>query len=210
MPAVAEVAQSEPLESAPTRSESLLHPEHATLQAPSEFKVLFVTTQGEFVVAVHRDWAPIGVDRFFNLVSIGYYNDVAFHRAIQGFMIQFGLHGEPAVNKAWKTASIPDDPAAQSNLPGTISFAKTGAPHSRSVQLFINTGDNAVLDRMDFAPFGEVQTGMDTVGRLYTGYGEGAPRGTGPSQALINRRGNAFLREFPLLDYVKTATIVAH
>ena len=189
----------------------LMHHEKATTQAPATFKVRFVTTQGPFVIQVHRDWSPSGADRFYNLVKAGFYNDVAFFRVIQGFMVQFGINGSPKVNAAWREATIQDDPASgHTNARGMVTFAKTGMPNSRTTQLFINFGDNGNLDGMGFTPFGQVIQGMDIVDKLYNGYGEGAPSGQGPDQSRTQAEGNAYLKkEFPKLDYIKTATFVA-
>lgn len=183
-------------------------PSALTAKAPDTFKAKFDTSKGIFVVTVHRDWAPIGADRFYNLVSNGFYDDVRFFRVLDGFMAQFGINGTPAIQSAWKNATLTDDPVKESNKRGFMTYAKTGAPNSRSTQLFINFGNNASLDRQGFAPFGEITTGMDVVDKLYSGYGEGAPSGKGPEQARIQSEGNAYLvKDFPKLDYVKKATI---
>ncbi|MCB9682166.1 MAG: peptidylprolyl isomerase [Alphaproteobacteria bacterium] len=184
-----------------------MDPSAATEQAPEEYTVKFTTTAGEYLVDVHRAWAPKGADRFYNLVKIGFFDDTAYFRAIDGFMVQFGLNGDPAVNGAWRNARIQDDPVEQSNTRGHITFATSG-PNSRTSQVFINFNDNANLDAMGFAPFGEVRD-MATVDKLYKGYGEGAPMGRGPSQGLIQTKGNAYLKEqFPELSYTIKAEIV--
>src|SRR5881409_4433300 len=176
-----------------------------TQQAPDSFRARFSTTKGDFVIAVHRAWAPHGTDRFYNLVRSGFYDGVRFFRVIPGFMAQFGIHGDPQVAAAWRDATIPDDPVRQHNTRGAVSFATAG-PGTRTTQLFINYGDNSRLDGMGFSPFGRVVEGMDVVDRLYGGYGEGAPRGRGPDQSTIQAQGNAYLeRAFPELDYVKRA-----
>jgi peptidyl-prolyl cis-trans isomerase A (cyclophilin A) len=157
---------------------------------------------------VTRDWAPNGADRFYNLVKIGYFDDAAFFRNIEGFMVQFGVNGDPAVNRKWRQANIKGDRAKQSNQPGFITFAMGGDPDSRTTQLFINFGDNGRLDKDGFAPFGRVVKGMDIVESLYNGYGEGAPNGSGPDQGRLQDEGNAYLKKsFPKLDYIKKATI---
>lgn len=192
----------------PAADPKLLDPYAAEATAPDAFKVKFDTTKGSFVVAVHRDWAPRGADRFFNLVQIGYFTDIAFFRAIDGFMVQFGIHGHPDVARAWKPAQIADDPPQQSNRRGTVSFATSGK-NSRTTQLFVNYNDNAPLDGMGFAPIGEVVEGMEVVDALYKGYGEGAPKGNGPDQRAIEREGNEYLRKrFPKLDWITSATVV--
>lgn len=176
-------------------------------QAPATYKVRFDTSAGAFVVQVNRDWAPLGADRFYNLVRSGYYDDVRFFRVIDNFMVQFGIHGTPAVTAIWRNTQINDDPVKQSNKRGFITFATSG-PNSRTTQVFINFGDNSRLDGMGFAPFGEVSSDMNVVDALYSGYGEGAPQGRGPNQGRIQAEGNAYLtKDFPNLDFVRKATI---
>jgi peptidyl-prolyl cis-trans isomerase A (cyclophilin A) len=186
-----------------------LHPDQAVEPAPERFNVVFATTKGEFAVLVVRSWAPHGADRFYNLVRMGYYTDIAVFRAIPGFMVQFGIHGVPEVNDVWREARIPDDPVVRSNERGAVTFAMAG-PGSRTVQLFINTVDNTRLDAMSFAPFGEVVAGMSVVDSLYTGYGEGAPSGAGPSQAELQRVGNPYVRAgFPKIDFVTSVRLAS-
>jgi len=176
-------------------------------KAPATYKAKFETSKGTFVIEVHRDWAPNGADRFYNLVKNGFYNDARFFRVIDGFMVQFGISGNPDLSAVWRDARIPDDPVKQSNTPGMVSFATAG-PNTRTTQVFINFGDNAGLDSQGFAPFGQVVSGMDVVDSLFKDYGEGAPRGRGPDQGRIQMQGNAYLiTDFPKLDYIKKATI---
>src|SRR5262245_42153100 len=179
--------------------------------APAMYKVNFDTSAGAFVVEVHRDWAPNGADRFYNLVKNGYYDNVRFFRVIPGFMVQFGINGDPALNTVWQAARIPRDPAKQSNTRGYITEAMQGGPQgpdTRTTQVFINFGDNAGLDGQGFAPFGRVIKGMEVVDKIYSGYGEGAPSGKGPEQGRAQAEGNAYLtKDFPKLDYIKKATI---
>jgi peptidyl-prolyl cis-trans isomerase A (cyclophilin A) len=190
------------------KTAKLRNPGALTEQAPAKFQVNFDTSKGSFVVEVHRDWAPNGADRFYNLVKNGFYDDTRFFRVIEGFMVQFGIHGNPAVATAWRGAPIKDDPVKQSNKRGFVTFATAG-PNTRTTQLFVNFGDNASLDRQGFAPFGEVVKGMDVVDKIYSGYGEGGPRGKGPDQNRVQAEGNAYLnKEFSKLDYIKTATIM--
>jgi peptidyl-prolyl cis-trans isomerase A (cyclophilin A) len=177
--------------------------------APATYKVAVDTSKGKFVIEVHRDWAPNGADHFYHLVQEKFYDDVRFFRVIDGFMAQFGMNGDPAVNSKWKDKTIKDDPVKQSNKRGFVTFAMTGQPNSRSTQLFINFGDNSFLDKQRFAPIGQVVEGMEIVDSLHSGYGEGAPGGNGPSQGRIADQGNEYLkRDFPKLDYIKTARIV--
>ncbi len=192
----------------PSVASALYNPAHATEQAPAMFRVKLVTTKGDVVLEVNREWAPKGADRFYNLVKIGYYDDVAFFRVIGGFMAQFGIHGEARVNEAWENSEFGDDPVRQSNMRGYVSFATAG-PNTRTTQLFINFADNTNLDRMGFSPFAKVVEGMDVVDSLYSDYGEGAPRGQGPSQDLIAREGNAYLKsKFAKLDFINRASLV--
>jgi len=187
----------------------LLDPSLVTDTAPGTYRVKLETTKGDIVIEVNRSWAPNGADRFYNLVRIGYYDDTAFFRVIDRFMAQVGMHGDPRVNAAWMKAPIPDDPVKESNTAGRVTFAMKSSPNSRTTQIFFNYGDNSYLDQSGFAPFATVVEGMDVVESLYSGYGEGAPRGNGPSQARIMRDGNDYLRgEFPKLDYITTATIL--
>ena len=173
--------------------------------APAQFKVRFETSKGPFVVELHRDWAPNGVDRFHQLVQQGYYDDVRFFRVVPPFVVQFGMHGDPATNAKWVAQPLQDDPVKQTNRRGTVTFAQTGMPNSRTTQLFINLQDNAMLDPQGFAPIGEVVEGMSVVDRLYSGYG-GAPS---DQQPRIAAEGNAFLNQaYPKLDFVRTAKVL--
>ncbi len=186
---------------------TLKNPASLNEKAPETYKAEFDTSKGKFVIEVHRAWAPNGADRFYNLVKNGFFNDVRFFRVISNFMVQFGLPGDPTIGTAWRNARIPDDPVKESNKRGYVTFATAG-PNTRTTQIFINFRDNAGLDSQGFAPFGQVTSGMDVVDKLYSGYGEGAPGGAGPSQGTIQAQGNAYLiKDFPKLDYVKTATI---
>jgi peptidyl-prolyl cis-trans isomerase A (cyclophilin A) len=188
---------------------ALLDPSLATATAPDLYKVLVETTAGNFVIEVHRDWAPHGADRFYNLVKIGYYDGVAFYRVIKEFMAQTGMNGNPAVTAAWATARIPPDKVTQSNTKGRVTFAMGASPDTRTTQIFINYANNSFLDASGFAPFGDVVEGFDTVKELYGGYGEGAPQGKGPSQAKLFRGGNDYLKgSFPKLDYIITASVI--
>jgi len=185
----------------------LTNPAALSERAPASYKARFDTSKGPVVIQVTRDWAPNGADRFYNLVKHGFYDDTRFFRVISGFMVQFGINGDPQIAAPWRTATIKDDPVKQSNRRGMITFATSG-PDSRTTQVFINFGDNGGLDSQGFSPFGQVTTGMNVVDSLYSGYGEGAPSGRGPNQARIQREGNAYLsKEFANLDYVKKATI---
>jgi peptidyl-prolyl cis-trans isomerase A (cyclophilin A) len=186
----------------------LKNPASLNEKAPDTYKARFDTSKGVFVVTVHRAWAPLGADRFYNLVKSGFYDECRFFRVIGGFMAQIGMSGDPAVQRAWQTARLQDDPVKESNKRGYVTFAHAGT-NSRTTQFFINFGDNGPsLDKQGFPPIGQVTTGMDVVDKLYSGYGDGAPRGQGPSQGTIMSDGNAYLtKDFPKLDYVKKATI---
>ncbi len=189
-------------------SPSLANPASLREQAPPAYKVEFDTSKGPFIVEVHGDWAPFGADRFYNLVKNGFFNNTRFFRVISGFMVQFGINGDPAISSQWRSARINDDPVKKSNGRGLITFATAG-PNTRTTQIFINYADNAALDGQGFAPFGQVTSGMNVVDALYSGYGEGAPSGAGPEQGRVQSEGNAYLTSsFPKLDYIKSATIV--
>jgi peptidyl-prolyl cis-trans isomerase A (cyclophilin A) len=175
-------------------------------KAPATFKAKFETTKGDFVVEVKRDWSPNGADRFYNLVKRGYYDGVKFFRVVPTFVVQFGIHGDPELAMKWLQSNIPDDKVVESNKRGFLTYAKSARPNSRSVQLFINLGDNARLDKDGFAPFGKVTEGMDVVDKLYSGYDHQA---LASLQGEIAAKGNAYLeKEYPKLDAVKKATIV--
>ena len=193
---------------------SLLHPATLHARAPEAFLVKFHTTKGDFTMKVTRAWAPLGADRFYNLVKNGFYDETRFFRVIDGFMAQIGMNGNPEIQSAWDRSKLQDDPVKESNKKAFVSFASAG-PNTRTTQFFINLADNARLDKTGacgpgcaFPPFGEVTSGMDVVDQLYSGYGEGAPRGRGPDQGRIRMEGNSYLKkDFPKLDFVKKATI---
>ncbi len=187
----------------------LYTPKRLTDTAPPTFRARFETSVGDFVIEVHRDWAPLGADRFFNLVKNGFYDDTRIYRVIDGFMAQFGMNGDPHVNMAWKNEVLVDDPVVRPNGRGRVAFAK-GGPHSRTTEVFVSLRDNASLDERGFAPFGEVVEGMDVVDRFYSGYGDGPPRGEGPYQAQVQVQGNPYLdASFPELTRIERATVEA-
>jgi peptidyl-prolyl cis-trans isomerase A (cyclophilin A) len=205
----AENAPAAPAPAAASVQLALDKPKTLNLKAPDLFRTKLATSKGDFVIEVHRDWAPNGADRFYNLVKAGYYNETRFFRVVRGFMAQIGIHGKPALNTIWRDERIPDDPVVKSNTRGFVSFATAG-PGTRTTQFFINYADgNSRLDGMGFSPFGQVTSGMEVVDNLYAEYGEGAPQGQGPNQGRIQDEGNAYLmREFPQLDFVKEATVL--
>ncbi len=170
------------------------------------FRVNLKTSKGDVVVECHRDWAPNGVDRFRELVKIGFFDDCRFFRVVKKprpFVVQFGINGDPKVMAKWRNANIADDPVKQSNVRGTLCFAATGAPNSRSTQLFINLNDNSQLDGMRFAVIGKIVSGMEFVDAITDEYGEA------PDQGMIQTRGNEYLKAaFPNLDYIEKATLV--
>ncbi len=187
----------------PRTDPALFHPAALTAKAPDQFEATFQTTAGDFVVQVTRAWAPLGADRFYNLVKHGYFTDAAFFRVVPRFVVQFGLSANPAINKVWEKAAIKDDPVTQSNHLGYVTFATAG-PNTRTTQLFINLGDNARLDSMGFAVFGQVTSGMDVVQKIYSGYAES------PDQASITAEGKTYLdKNFPKLDHIISATITS-
>jgi peptidyl-prolyl cis-trans isomerase A (cyclophilin A) len=180
---------------------SLKNPASLNEKAPDTYKAAFDTSAGAFVVEVHRDWAPNGADRFYNLVKYGFYDEGRFFRVVPNFMVQWGINGDPAVQALWRSANLKDDPTKQSNRRGYITFATAG-PNTRTTQVFINFKDNGFLDNQGFAPFGQVVSGMDVVDKITSQYGEK------PNQGQIQAAGNAYLeKEFPKLDYIKKATI---
>jgi peptidyl-prolyl cis-trans isomerase A (cyclophilin A) len=180
---------------------SLMNPASLTEQAPATYKVKFDTSAGEFIVTVTRAWAPIGADRFYNLVKNGFYDGQRFFRVVPNFMVQFGINGDPDIQRNWVNANLKDDPAGvKSNARGYITFANRG-PNSRSTQVFINFKSNAFLDKT-FMPFGEVTVGMPSVDKINAEYREE------PDQNQIQNNGNRYLtKAFPRLDFIKKATI---
>jgi peptidyl-prolyl cis-trans isomerase A (cyclophilin A) len=192
---------------APAFSQALMNPAALKEQAPPVYRVDFDTSKGPFVIEVHRDWAPNGADRFYNLVKNGFYDNARFFRVIEGFMAQFGVNGDPKISAVWRDARIKDDPARISNKRSFVTFATAG-PNTRTTQVFISYGDNSNLDSQGFTPFGQVISGMKVLDSMYSGYGEGAQRGLGPDQSKLQAEGNAYLAsKFGNLDYIKRATI---
>jgi peptidyl-prolyl cis-trans isomerase A (cyclophilin A) len=211
--AAAVLAQTPPAKTASKpapRPNPLLNPYAFRAVAPPLYRVRFSTTHGDFVVEVNREWAPLGADRFYNMVRSHYLNNSSFYRIAPGFIVQFGMAADPAVNTAWDKAPIKDDPVKQSNKRGTLVFAKTDSPNSRTTELFINLRDNSMLDRDGFAAFGAVTEGMDVVDGLYSGYGEMKEMGgNGPSQALAEKYGKVYLdKSFPKLDSIRSALVI--
>lgn len=195
----------------PALRAALMNPNHKhwTQRAPGVFKVRIETSKGSLVIETHRDWAPRGADRFFNLVRAGFFDSSRFFRVRPGFIAQFGIPGDPSVAAVWKEQAVPDDPVRKSNTRGTIAYAMTG-PDTRTTQLYINLSDNSRLDKDGFAPIGRIVEGMDVADQIYSGYGEDAGGGMrGGKQGEIFQGGNAYLdREFPRLDKLIRATLV--
>ena len=193
-------------QSALGKTSKLLTPAALTAKAPALFKAKLDTTKGVIVIEVHRDWSPLGADRFYNLVSNGFFDGVRFFRVIPNFMAQFGINGNPAVNAAWDKVDLKDDPGGkQSNTRGTVSYGNTGQPNSRGTQVFINYKDNSFLDAQRFTPFGTVVEGMEVADKLNAEYGSNPQN----QQGKIVTEGNKFLiANFPKLDYIKTASVV--
>jgi peptidyl-prolyl cis-trans isomerase A (cyclophilin A) len=207
-PKPAAPATTAPKPAAPAAAKApnrLLNPAALTAKAPEMFKVKFDTTKGPVVVLLHRDWAPKGVDRFYNMTRAGFFTGARFFRVIPNFMAQFGINGDPAVNEAWEKARLTDDPAnGKSNVRGILTYGTTGQPNSRGTQLFINYKDNSYLDKQGFVPIGEVVEGMEVADMLYADYGA-APQN---EQNTLVTQGNKFMAsKYPKLDYIKTATV---
>jgi homoserine O-acetyltransferase len=179
-------------------------------RAPNRFHVIFETTRGVIRLEIHRDWAPLGVDRFYNLVRAGYYDESRFFRVIKGRWVQFGVNGDPKISSTWRTRTIPDDPRRQSNVRGTIAYA-FAVPNGRTTQVFINLQDNSPTHDVEpFAPFGRVVEGMEVADALYAEYGESSGSGIrAGKQGPLFEEGNAYLkRNFPLLDSIVRASVV--
>jgi len=186
---------------------ALLRPSMLKEQAPETYQVQFTTTRGDFTVTVTRAWAPIGADRFYNLVKHHFYDNASFFRVVPGFVVQFGISAYPAVSAAWANANLKDEPVTQSNKRGYLTYAKTSQPNTRTTQIFINLKDNAGLDAQGFAPFGVVEgKGMNVVEMFYDQYGDATPN---DYQDLITKSGKAYLdKNWPKLDSIKTATLI--
>jgi cyclophilin family peptidyl-prolyl cis-trans isomerase len=184
------------------------HDPRLNARAPEVFRVRFVTTQGDFIVEIHRDWAPIGADRFYNLAAHHFFDGQRFFRVRAGFIAQFGVPGDPRIAQAWRNAMLPDDPPRQPNVRGTIAYAFTTA-NTRATQLYINMVDSRQLDSQGFAPIGTVVSGMDIVDRFYSGYGETSGGGMRLGhQDQLFAEGNAWLvRQFPRLDWIRSARV---
>jgi peptidyl-prolyl cis-trans isomerase A (cyclophilin A) len=180
----------------------LLPPEATAAGTPPQYRIKFDTSRGDFVVGIVRAQAPHGADRLYDLVRHHFFDGARFYRVVPGFVVQWGYAADPAMTSKWKGA-IPDDPVGASNTRGTVTFAATSEPNSRTTQLFVNYADNSRLDGLGFAPVGKVVSGMEIVDRIYSGYGES------PDQGRIAVDGNGYLsKEFPKLDFIKTARIV--
>lgn len=197
---------------APDARAVLMNSKHAfwSERAPATYRVKFTTTRGDFVVEAHRDWAPLGADRFYNLVRSGFFDNSRFYRVLARYIVQFGIPGDPAVAAVWRNEQFPDDPGPfRSGLRGAIGFAMTG-PGTRTTQIYINMNDNTRNDKEDFAIFATVVEGMDIVDKLYSGYGESAGGGMrAGKQAKMFEGGNAYLdKEFPNLDKLVSAKIL--
>lgn len=186
---------------------ALIAPSSKVETAPDKYVANFETSKGAFTVEVTKSLSPFGADRFYNLVKSGYFDGARFFRVLPGFIVQFGIAGDPSMSKLFRQSTIPDDTVKTHNREGYLTFATAG-PGTRTTQIFINLGENDRLDEQGFSPFGKVTSGMDVVKSFYAGYGEGQPRGNGPDQGRIENEGNAYLeKDFPRLDFIKKATI---
>lgn len=187
-------------------------PQDLAWVAPDSFVVAFETSRGNLLVSAHRDWSPLGVDRLHFLISHGYYDGARFFRVVPGFVVQWGIAGDTAVSSVWGERRLPDEPVQQSNTRGRVAFARSG-PNTRSVQLYINTGQNPRLDTtgtFGFPPIAEVRSGIELVDSMFADYScRRGSQGTCPSQDSIQAKGNAYLeRVYPKLDYIKRARVV--
>lgn len=183
---------------------ALLDPAKLDAKAPQLYDVKFETTAGDFVVSVHRTWAPSGADRFYNLVKNKFYDGNKIFRVVPGFVAQFGISPYPEVSKAWQDARIEDDTITVQNTRGAVTFAAAG-PNTRTTQVFINLGDNRRLDSDQFAPFAAVTEGMDVVDKLYSGYADTPTE----NQGQMFEEGDAYLEKtYPKLDEIKTARVI--
>jgi peptidyl-prolyl cis-trans isomerase A (cyclophilin A) len=189
-----------------TYDRALLHPTLLKDKAPDTYVVKFVTTRGDFTITVTRAWAPLGADRFYNLVKHHFYDNIVVFRAVPNFVTQFGISSYPPVSAAWKKTEFKDDPVSQTNKKGSIVFATAG-PNTRTTQVFINLKDNGPLDKSGFAPFGTVDgDGMKVVEMFYDQYGDSA----GIDQEQIEKTGKPYLdKNFSKLDVIKSATIIS-
>lgn len=188
----------------------LLHPDSSAFQGipPDTFRVLMTTSQGDVVIEVVKEWAPLGAYRFYNLVKNGYFDGNRFYRIVPGFAAQFGATGYPKVAQAWDGRAIAADPVKVSNTRGMVSFAQSD-PDSRSTQLFFNLNDNPQLDRKNFAPIGRVVSGWIAVKRLNDEYGELQPEGSGPAWRCVYKAGNRYLEKYyPRLDSIARARLM--
>jgi peptidyl-prolyl cis-trans isomerase A (cyclophilin A) len=177
-------------------------------EAPDVFRVKLETSKGSFVIQVHKEWAPRGARRFYDLVTSGFYDGARFYRVVRNYIAQFGYKGDPKTDSLWQLSYIADDPARQSNKKGFVSFAQLG-PATRTTQVFINLRDNKDLDKSNFVPFGQVVEGMEVAGKLTYSYGDLSPRGGGPDPKQIALQGNRYLEsKFPRLDYIVRATVL--
>jgi len=201
-PAAKKAAPAVAKKAAPAAAPDLLKPGTLKARAPEVYKVKFTTTKGDVIIQVNRVWAPIGSDRFYNLVRGGFYKDAAFFRIVPRFVAQFGIPARPDVAAVWDRAYLVDDRVTQSNKRGTLTFATAG-PNTRTTQIFINYSDNTSLDSQGFAPFGTVIEGMDLVDKFFAGYGES------PDQSRITAQGKAYLdKSFPNLDRIISAVVL--
>ena len=179
--------------------------------APPVSHLRFETTKGIFVLELVRAWGPIGADRFYNLARLGYYDDTRFHRVNKNYIAQFGIHGNPAVNAAWKDHFLQDDPPRSNNARGTFAFAFKAQPNTRNTQIYINLADNARNNAEAFTVLGTVIEGMSVLDSLYSGYGENSGSGMRQGrQGPLLDGGNEYMdREYPRLDRIHHVTVTA-
>jgi peptidyl-prolyl cis-trans isomerase A (cyclophilin A) len=175
---------------------------------PEAFRVRFETSEGDILVETRREWAPRGVDRFYELLKMGYFNEGRFFRVVPGFIAQFGVHKDYEIHRRWRTFFILDDPPQLKNERGTLAFAQDG-PNTRATEIFINLKDNPELNEQKFVPFARIVEGLDVADRLYSGYGEMRPIGRHIDVGRVEEGANDYLvPRFPELDFVKKTEIL--
>ena len=165
----------------------------------------FETTKGDFIVEVNPEWAPNGAAHVQELVEKKFYDGCGFFRNIPGFMVQFGMNGDPKVHAQWGEKNITDDPVKQSNKRGFVTYAQTGSPE-QPLHAAVHQLRRQLRTRRagDSPPSETIVEGMSVVDSLHkTG------ENPGETQGMIQQHGNEYLKKrYPELDYINTARIV--